>query len=85
MEVVRPKITFSPRTGGATTARGVEQTTIERPRPAVAGILASSQSCHPMSAGCQTGLRLAVDDELGLHRRLADPVLLERLRPVCTE
>src|SRR5690242_2540008 len=71
--------------GLATAAGSVEQPTIQRPRPAIAGILASGERCHAVSARCQTRHRLPVDDELGVHRRLADPVLLERLLPVATE
>src|SRR5215204_4503799 len=68
--------------GRATAATGVEQPEVERPRPAVAGILATVQRGRAMSAGSEPGNDLTVDHQLGLHRGLPDPVLLERLAVV---
>src|ERR687888_497852 len=69
----------APVAGGPAAAAGVEQAGVERVLTAVAGVLAAGQRGVAVVEGGQAGNGLAGDAQLSLHRRLPDPVLLERL------
>ena len=66
-------------TVGAAAAAGVEEAQAARPRPAEARVLTPGEGGGAVRVGGDPGRDLVATRQLGLHRDLADPVLLEGL------
>ena len=78
--VLSQKIDRSPLPVGPAAAAGVEQARVDGPRAAVHVDLPLGRARSlPCSYVAMPGRALAADGQLGLHRRQADPVLLEDL------